>query len=238
MDTADLRALRPADAAMLADFAVDLGDRREVGSAAERVLAFAVRAVPCDYAGLLLGRDEPVDRAYVSDPWLRASDRFQAEQGEGPYLTMPRERDILVLDTVYDERWPHWSPRLAAQGMRSVLCLRLRDGRAALGTFALYALEPDRFGARETAMARMVAQHAGIAIGAAQLKSELWRAAELRGYIGQAQGILMERFALDPAQAFAVLRHASRDTGVSVGEAARRLVSTGELPVDGTEFER
>jgi response regulator NasT len=51
-----------------------------------------------------------------------------------------------------------------------------------------------------------------------------------RTLIGQAQGILMERFSLDADRAFQVLRRYSQDGNVKLAEVARRVVQTGALP--------
>ena len=52
-----------------------------------------------------------------------------------------------------------------------------------------------------------------------------------RTIIGQAEGILMERFSLDADQAFSVLRRVSQDSQRKLYEVAADLVRTGELPV-------
>jgi hypothetical protein len=55
----------------------------------------------------------------------------------------------------------------------------------------------------------------------------------LRSYrilIGQAQGLLMERFAIDADQAFAVLRRYSQDNNVKLRIVADELVTTRRLP--------
>ncbi|WP_160312838.1 GAF and ANTAR domain-containing protein [Jiangella alkaliphila] len=237
MDATDLRTLLPSDTVVLARFAGDLHDQRDVEKAAELILAFAVRSIPCDYAGLMLDGRRAVDRVWVSAPWLRRADQLQVDHDDGPYRSrLDGQGGVRVLDTALDGRWPRWSPQLAELGVRSVLCLRVSDGRVAIGTIILYALEPGRFDAREAAMAHMVSRHAAIAIDTAQHEDKLRRAAELRGFIGQAQGILMARFGLDSVQAFAILRRASRECDISVGEAARLLASTGELPANVAEI--
>jgi AmiR/NasT family two-component response regulator len=48
--------------------------------------------------------------------------------------------------------------------------------------------------------------------------------------IGQATGILIERFGLDPDTAFGVLRRVSQSTNTKVYAVAERLVETGWLP--------
>jgi hypothetical protein len=48
--------------------------------------------------------------------------------------------------------------------------------------------------------------------------------------IGQAQGILMERFGLSADQSFAVLRRYSQDNNVKLRNVAERIIETRRLP--------
>ncbi|MFY1689591.1 ANTAR domain-containing protein [Plantactinospora sp. WMMB782] len=50
-----------------------------------------------------------------------------------------------------------------------------------------------------------------------------------RDLIGQAKGILMERYRLTADQAFVLLARTSQHTNVKVAEVARILAETGEL---------
>ena len=61
----------------------------------------------------------------------------------------------------------------------------------------------------------------------------MWQAIDARKLIGQAQGILMERFALDDERAFEVLRRYSQNTNTKLNEVARILVHTRTLPTYG-----
>jgi AmiR/NasT family two-component response regulator len=59
---------------------------------------------------------------------------------------------------------------------------------------------------------------------------QLQQAVESRTMIGQAEGILMERFGLNAAQAFDYLRRVSSHSNRKVVDIAARIVETGELP--------
>ena len=52
----------------------------------------------------------------------------------------------------------------------------------------------------------------------------------VRSGVGQAQGIVMERFGLTAEQAFDHLQRLSRDTGVGLLHVAEHLVETRDLP--------
>ena len=55
-----------------------------------------------------------------------------------------------------------------------------------------------------------------------------------RSEIGQAQGIIMERFQLDAHAAFATLVRLSQHTNRKLIDIARELAQTGDLPKDPT----
>ena len=80
------------------------------------------------------------------------------------------------------------------------------------------------------------ATHAGIALAAAEARTEAHRVEHLeqalssRELIGQAQGILMERERITANQAFDVLRRGSQHLNVKLREVAQRVVDTGERP--------
>jgi AmiR/NasT family two-component response regulator len=51
-----------------------------------------------------------------------------------------------------------------------------------------------------------------------------------RDIIGQAKGILMERYKITADQAFAVLTRASSESNIKLREVAEKLAGTGEVP--------
>lgn len=68
-----------------------------------------------------------------------------------------------------------------------------------------------------------------IADATAQIR-QLHSALDSRDLIGQAKGILMERYRLTPDDAFALLARASQETNVKLREVAAELTRTGALP--------
>ena len=61
-------------------------------------------------------------------------------------------------------------------------------------------------------------------------QQDLWRTIDSRNLIGQAQGILMQRYDLTAAKAFAVLRRYSQHHNIKLVVLAEQLTSTGHLP--------
>jgi AmiR/NasT family two-component response regulator len=74
------------------------------------------------------------------------------------------------------------------------------------------------------------AAQAAVALHSAQHEQHLRAAMATRNLIGQAQGILMERYKVTAEQAFAVLARASQESNVKLRDVAQRLIDTGETP--------
>jgi GAF domain-containing protein len=223
-------------ATAFAEIALRLHDEPDVEQTLEKVLEYALVAVGCDHAGVMFVHGgNQIETVAVTDPVVEKADLLQTDLGEGPCLAAIFEQDTFRVDeTITDRQWPHWSSRIAQLGLQSVLGLRLSTPNTAVGALNLYAGEPNRFGDDEVAVAHILARHAAVALATARNEAHLLRAVDARSQIGQAQGILMERFELTADQAFAVLRRYSQNHNVKLNEIARRLVATRELPAPGT----
>ncbi|MFC5264802.1 GAF and ANTAR domain-containing protein [Kribbella qitaiheensis] len=218
-------------AAGFAKLAMELHAAVSMAETVDRVLACALLATGCDCAGVVLvqqGKD--LQTAGATDRRVEQADRLQLEYGEGPCVPVSSEHDsVLVCDSVVDRRWPRWSQGMAELGLRSVLTVRLCTTRSTLGALNLYRIRPDQFTAADEATARLLARHAAVAVATVREASALAQAVEARTLIGQAQGLLMERFAIDADQAFAVLRRYSQDNNVKLHIVADELVTTRRL---------
>ena len=76
------------------------------------------------------------------------------------------------------------------------------------------------------------AQQASYAIAIAVEREQLMRARDSRGVVGQAQGILMERYKVTADEAFGLLVRSSSVTNRKLRDIADDLASTGTLPTD------
>lgn len=115
------------------------------------------------------------------------------------------------------------------QQFAGVLTISLRTPTSTVGALNLYDEAPNRFTDQDALRAQLYADHAALAIARARSEASLWQAIEARRLIGQAQGILMERFELTGDQAFAVLRRYSQDSNVKLRDVARKLIATRNL---------
>jgi transcriptional regulator with GAF, ATPase, and Fis domain len=199
----------------------------------EKVLEFTLKAIGCEYAGVIFvhGRNN-IETAAATDPLVAKLDAMQMEVGEGPDVSVLADRlSVIVSDTHSETRWPSWSARVADAGIRSMMSVRMYTDDETMGTLNTYSVKPDAFDIDDQGVAHILARHAAVALGNARKIENLWLAVDARKRIGQAQGILMERFDLTADQAFAVLLRYSQDNNVKLRVVADRLVDTRELPI-------
>lgn len=104
-----------------------------------------------------------------------------------------------------DPRWPVLAVESADLGVRGTLCFQLLLHQNTLGGLNLLSSRTAAFDEESELAGSMIAAHAAVALAAAQKPGDLTTALSHRDVIGQAEGILVERFRLDADQAFAVL---------------------------------
>lgn len=180
---------------------------------------------------LLLRRGRLCERGPGTDIQAEKADGLQLDYAEGPAWTVTSElRTVLCRDLLQDCQWPKWAADVAGLGLRTALSVRLFTSQMTLGAITFYAARPGSFDQSSLAIAEVVARHASIALATARHEENLIEAIDGRKLVGQAQGILMERFDLDDNRAFDVLRRYSQANNVKLVEVARLLVDTRRLP--------
>lgn len=220
------------DAESFAELALDLHEVSTLDETVERILEFATKTFNCAYAGVILVHEgSRVETVASNHDVVARLDKIQLEAGEGPDIEIIADRSgVLVPDIRTETRWPTWCAAVEAAGVRSMLGSRLYTTRLVLGSLNLYAAEVDAFDALDVDVAHMLARHAAVALESARGAEHLLKAVDARNVIGQAQGILMERYSLDATQAFAVLRRYSQDNNVKLQLVAQQLIETRSLP--------
>jgi GAF domain-containing protein len=219
-------------AADFADFAVRLHDEPTIVETLDLVVQYALQAIDCQHAGVMLVHgNQQAETAASTDSIVEALDQVQIECGEGPGLSfLPERSTVVVADTTREARWEKWAGKVAALGIRSVLTARLSTGNADIGTLNLFHSQPNVFDADDEAVASIFARHAAVALASARQTENLWLAIDARKLVGQAQGILMERFDLNADQAFAVLLRYSQHKNLKLRAVAEILVTQRTLP--------
>ena len=199
---------------------------------AERVVALAMETVGCDFAGItLLQRKGRLTSMATTDAVVDEADALQYQLKQGPCVAASLgEEQIWSQELATDSRWPRWGPQAAALGLFGLMAVRLSDGKHAVGALNLYSARQREYSADEFAFAHVFANYAAVTLLNKQEIESLRTAVDARTLIGQAQGILMERFELGPSQAFSVLRRYSQVHNIKLRAVAEELVHTGQLP--------
>jgi GAF domain-containing protein len=186
---------------------------------------------PTQHAGLtVFFRGELIPRASTGEPPLLL-DRLQQELGDSPCISAARYQSVCRIDdTRQDQRWPEFCTEAARLGVRSMLCVPLWVHERCQGALSLYAGETAAFSDLHERVTTLLATFAALALAGAQRADQMHDALGNRDVIGQAKGILMERYGVPADAAFGVLSRASQAENMKLAEIARRLAETGQLP--------
>jgi GAF domain-containing protein len=192
----------------------------------------AVRTVPgAEFASISLVTNRRVHPRGATTELAEEIDGLQTEYDQGPCLDSLREHyTVRIDDFATEQRWPRFAAAACRRGAGSLLSFQLFTDGANLGALNLYAKVPHAFGDDSETVGRIFASHAAIALSAARQEENLRHALDGRDLIGQAKGILMERYRLPAAQAFELLVLASTHTNRKLFDIADELTSTGALP--------
>jgi GAF domain-containing protein len=155
------------------------------------------------------------------------ADTAQYELGEGPCLAaVAAETTIRAQDVPSEERWPRYAARAADLGIGSQMAVEIfRSG----GTCAGLNVYSDTRGAFDESrhIVELFASQAAIAMNFVRTRQTLQEALASRRTIGQAIGIVMERYRIDEDQAFAFLVRTSQDGNVKLRAVAQKIVDLG-----------
>jgi GAF domain-containing protein len=197
----------------------------------EAVVQFALQALDCSHAGIALhSRGRPQVPA-ATDALVCEIFHHAMAAGHGPLVEAMRTgQDVLIRDTAIDPRWPRWAAEVRELGVRAVLDVPLTTATDTVGMLGLYSIAPDAFSPDDIAVAHILARHASVALANARHEATLAQAVDARKLVGQAMGILMERYDLDGDRAFTVLRRYSQDTNTKLRDVALQLINTRKLP--------
>jgi GAF domain-containing protein len=210
--------------------ASDLFASRGLAETLNTVVGVARRTFGCDGAGVVLTAAGGFVATAASTAGATQADALQVEHHQGPGIDAINARQPVVsAELRFDSRWRFWAPQAADLGFRSVLSLVLADGDP-FGAMNLYSRRPSFFRHQSLTSGLGFVQQAAIAIAVAVEREQLVRARDSRGIIGQAQGILMERYDISADQAFAVLRRYSSHLNQKLRLIAQRIVSDRGLP--------
>jgi hypothetical protein len=204
----------------------------DTGAMLDDLVAAAVAQIPGVDEGsisVVLGRRDMTSQSPSSELPERV-DALQVEAGEGPCLdAVFRERVVRVPDMGSEQRWPKFARRAAEAGAASMLSFQLWVEGDNLGALNLYGRRPHAFNEESEQIGLLFVSHAAVAMAGAQKQDQLAAGLATRDLIGQAKGILMERYQIDAQKAFALLVRVSQHSNRKLHDVAAELATTRHL---------
>jgi GAF domain-containing protein len=219
---------------VLADAVRDLDAQADPPHTLQRLVELTPEFFPtCDFVGVSLIERGEVRTPAGTNERLRALDESQYELGQGPCRDAIRTHaTVVVHDLATDPRWPSWGRAMVSElGIRSSLSFRLftRPDRT-WGALNVYSTEKNGFSDEDVRQGQTIAALAAVALARSINDEQLASALETRTTIGQAIGIVMERYQLDADHAFSVLRRISSQDNLKLRDLAAHVVATREVP--------
>ncbi len=191
----------------------------------------AVEIPGAQYAGITLTRNaKQIDTPAATHYWPVLLDKIQQRHLQGPCLTAAwEEKTIHVPDLATDDRFPDYRRDAVAETpIRSIMAFQLFIAGETLGALNVYSEQPHSFGDESRTIGLIFAAHSSVAWNSARRDDQFRRALSSRDVIGQAKGMIMERYKVDAVQAFEVLRKLSQDSNVPLVRVAGELVSEAQ----------
>ena len=188
----------------------------------------AVNEIPgAKYAGVTVTTNRKAStppRPPIARRWC--STQIQQRHQEGPCLDVGvGKTDIHISDLENDDRWPKYrDDALAETPIRSIMAFQLFIADQAMGALNVYSEEPNAFDDETEEVGLIFATHMAVAWNSARRDEQFRKALASRDTIGQAKGMIMERYGIAAIQAFEVLRKLSQDSNVPLARIAQELV--------------
>ncbi len=158
-------------------------------------------------------------------------DGIQEQFHEGPCLDAADGEALVRCDDLQgDPRWPRFAKGAVAVGVHAMMSFQLYTHDKRKGALNLFGQKPGVFDAKDQAVGAMLAAHAATALIAHDRERQFQSALSSRDAIGQAKGMIMERFAVDATRAFDLLKKLSQDSNTPLVDIAAGLVARGPEP--------
>ncbi|AFR50738.1 GAF and ANTAR domain-containing protein [Gordonia sp. KTR9] len=211
----------------IAELARELHSDDSDEQVAKTIVENALVDIPgVEYAGLTVAINRKSIESFGSTHDVAAvHDAIQAELVEGPCISAAFTDRVVRVDDLENEwRWPEYRQRaLAETPIRSVLSFQLFADTTTIGALNLFADEPHAFDLHTEDIGIVFATHAALAWNKVKKDKQFHSALANRDVIGQAKGILMERFGIDAVAAFDLLKRLSQDSNTKLVDVARQV---------------
>jgi uncharacterized protein (UPF0147 family) len=191
------------------------------------LIAGAVESVSgAQYAGITVAQKRSgIQTAAATHRHSVILDEIQGRHQQGPSLTAAATQASVCLDDlVGDDRWPLYRRAALKQTpVRSILSFGMFKEGGASAALNFYAEAPNAFDDGSVDVGLIFATHAALVWNMMRRDQQFRVALVSRDVIGQAKGKLMERFNIDAAEAFEMLKQLSQDSNTPIAQVAQRV---------------
>jgi GAF domain-containing protein len=216
----------------LADAARSAAEELDGAHTLDRAVTLPTELIErCSFAGVSVLSPHGIDIHAVSHQDVRLIEELQHKLGEGPVHLLRHVDTVISGNVDTDNRWPDWGTHVASQfRIRSAMAFRLFTDGQTLAALDLYSEEPDAFTHDDHVDGLVTAAQVGVLLSSSLELEQMHTALRSRQNIGEAVGMLRERFGLSSEQAFGVLKRLSSQQNVKLVHVAQHVVDTGSLP--------
>lgn len=206
--------------------AKSLSEPGDLDETLRHITRSALANIPhADYVSISIRRGhEKIETLAPTGELADQLDALQYELREGPcYDAVTDEIVACSTDLSSDPRWPYFGPKASAAGVASQMAVVLySDTKTRIG-LNFYSHELAAFEQRDE-LVLLFAFHARVALGYAREVGDLSAAVSSRQVIGEAIGIIRERYGMTDQRAFEFLVRVSQTSNVKLREVARQIV--------------
>lgn len=214
----------------MAELTQKIAGPTEIGAILQSVTATAVELIAgVDCADVLLISGPDLFQPMAATSQLAIDlDGVQQRFREGPCLDAAVGHSVILCnDLREDSRWPRFAKSAVAAGIHAMLSFQLCTHNGRMGALNLFGLTPDVFTAEAEALGAMLATHIANAFIADDKELQFKSALNSSDIIGQAKGMIMERFGVDAVHAFDLLSNLSHESNTRVPDVAAEIVARG-----------
>ncbi|MEV3903435.1 GAF and ANTAR domain-containing protein [Mycobacterium sp. NPDC050551] len=226
-----MHAEQPDLAARMAELARALASPSRIDDVLSGVATAALELIPgADVAGILLiGKERSFETLPGDSDLAHKLHELQMAFDEGPCVQAALDDVIVRTDDFRDEtRWPQYAPACVEIGIYSGLSFKLYTADRTAGALNLFSFRPHAWSVEAETIGIVLAAHAAAAVLASRQSEQLQSALSSRDRIGQAKGVIMERYKVDDVAAFEMMRRLSQESNVRLVDIAQQVIDSRE----------
>ncbi len=206
----------------------------DLGAVWSKITTGALRHVPgVDHASItVVDRGSEIRGSAPTDEAAAAIENVQQLYLQGPGVEAAhRHRVCRVDDLPSESRWPTFVVNSAGTSpVRSILSVPLFRHGDTRGALMLLADEQAAFRGQGEVLGRIFGLNASVIVEAAHREKRFQHLLSNHELVGEAKGMLMERFGIDAMEASSLLNQLSSRQGRSIPSTARKLLREKKTP--------